>query len=504
MLFRLRQAALAALTANAVRPLPGFRGRDPLLLRRRAHRRARPAPAGPDRSPTPPSTCPPAPAPGTSRPGSRWPRASTVGLGLLDRPEPPGAPSTSRTRWSRASASTTSSSSTRRPPPPTWPPRGASWSTRSGCRTRASRSTSDIAYADARAARPSSTSTGPPSASPSSAPVLLQVHGGGWIGREQGPAGHPPDAAHGREGLGVRRDQLPARRRATPCRRTSSTSSGRSPGSSEHIAEYGGDPDYVAITGGSAGGHLAALAALTPDDPDVAARLRGGRHRGAGRRSRTTASTTSPGRTGTAQRDRGCATCFLAPAGHADDAGATTPSASRPPPRSCGSRRRPRLLRHPRRPRHAGRGRARPGFRRRAAPRSRRSRSCTPSCPAPSTPSTSSPRSARAHVVRGHRPLPALALEHLARRAGGGAGARLRCARRAAGRRLGAAVVAAERAGEVLGRRPAAGRTGQRQPGGAACRPRWAVVRRSPGRCRARSSGVPRSAGSVRSLMPRT
>ena len=35
----------------------------------------------------------------------------------------------------------------------------------------------------------------------------------------------------------------------------------------EHIAEYGGDPDFVAITGGSAGGHLAALAALTPDDP---------------------------------------------------------------------------------------------------------------------------------------------------------------------------------------------------------------------------------------------
>ncbi|MGH3678281.1 MAG: alpha/beta hydrolase fold domain-containing protein [Mycobacterium sp.] len=34
----------------------------------------------------------------------------------------------------------------------------------------------------------------------------------------------------------------------------------------EHIAEYGGDPDFVAITGGSAGGHLSSLAALTPDD----------------------------------------------------------------------------------------------------------------------------------------------------------------------------------------------------------------------------------------------
>lgn len=34
-----------------------------------------------------------------------------------------------------------------------------------------------------------------------------------------------------------------------------------------HIAAYGGDPDFVAITGGSAGGHLCSLAALTPNDP---------------------------------------------------------------------------------------------------------------------------------------------------------------------------------------------------------------------------------------------
>ncbi|KAA0111224.1 alpha/beta hydrolase [Mycolicibacterium sp. P1-5] len=36
----------------------------------------------------------------------------------------------------------------------------------------------------------------------------------------------------------------------------------------DNIADYGGDPDFVAITGGSAGGHLAALAALTADDPE--------------------------------------------------------------------------------------------------------------------------------------------------------------------------------------------------------------------------------------------
>ncbi len=36
----------------------------------------------------------------------------------------------------------------------------------------------------------------------------------------------------------------------------------------ENIEQYGGDPSYLAITGGSAGGHLSALAALTPDLTD--------------------------------------------------------------------------------------------------------------------------------------------------------------------------------------------------------------------------------------------
>jgi acetyl esterase/lipase len=35
----------------------------------------------------------------------------------------------------------------------------------------------------------------------------------------------------------------------------------------EHIAEYGGDPDYIVATGGSAGGHLTAMIGLTPNDP---------------------------------------------------------------------------------------------------------------------------------------------------------------------------------------------------------------------------------------------
>ncbi|MEK0573622.1 alpha/beta hydrolase [Mycobacterium ulcerans] len=35
----------------------------------------------------------------------------------------------------------------------------------------------------------------------------------------------------------------------------------------ENIAAYGGNPDFIALTGGSAGAHLASLAALTPCDP---------------------------------------------------------------------------------------------------------------------------------------------------------------------------------------------------------------------------------------------
>ncbi|MFN8227244.1 MAG: alpha/beta hydrolase [Mycobacterium sp.] len=34
-----------------------------------------------------------------------------------------------------------------------------------------------------------------------------------------------------------------------------------------NIAEYGGDPDFIAVTGGSAGAHIGSLAALTANDP---------------------------------------------------------------------------------------------------------------------------------------------------------------------------------------------------------------------------------------------
>ena len=101
----------------------------------------------------------------------------------------------------------------------------------------------------------------------SNAPVLLQVHGGGWTIGNKDQQGLP--LSHHLAGKGwvcvainyrlAPRDPFPAHvidvKKGIAWIR-------------EHIAEYGGNPDYIAITGGSAGGHLTALAALTPNDPE--------------------------------------------------------------------------------------------------------------------------------------------------------------------------------------------------------------------------------------------
>jgi acetyl esterase/lipase len=95
------------------------------------------------------------------------------------------------------------------------------------------------------------------------APVLVQVHGGGWtIGdkSQQGLLLMNRMAARGWVCVAMNyrlapKHPFPAQiedvKRAIAWTR-------------EHIASYGGDPSYLVITGGSAGGHLAALAALTP------------------------------------------------------------------------------------------------------------------------------------------------------------------------------------------------------------------------------------------------
>ncbi|KQW53073.1 alpha/beta hydrolase [Nocardioides sp. Root1257] len=100
------------------------------------------------------------------------------------------------------------------------------------------------------------------------APVLLQVHGGAWTIGNKDQQGIPLMqhlAAKGWICVAINyrlapRDPFPAQvvdvKRAIAWIR-------------DHIAEYGGDPDYIAITGGSAGGHLTALAAVTANDPDL-------------------------------------------------------------------------------------------------------------------------------------------------------------------------------------------------------------------------------------------
>lgn len=100
----------------------------------------------------------------------------------------------------------------------------------------------------------------------SQAPVVLQIHGGGWVFGHKRQQAVPmlvdlasrgfvcvsanyrlsPHATFPEHLIDVKRALIWIR---------------------QHIHEYGGDPLCVIVTGGSAGGHLAALVALTPNDP---------------------------------------------------------------------------------------------------------------------------------------------------------------------------------------------------------------------------------------------
>lgn len=97
-------------------------------------------------------------------------------------------------------------------------------------------------------------------------PVLLQVHGGGWRRGTKEREARPLVYSMAKNGwvcvsISYRLspeatfpDHLIDVKRAIAWIR-------------EHIARWGGDPSFIAITGGSAGGHLAAMAALTANQP---------------------------------------------------------------------------------------------------------------------------------------------------------------------------------------------------------------------------------------------
>jgi acetyl esterase/lipase len=97
-------------------------------------------------------------------------------------------------------------------------------------------------------------------------PALLQVHGGAWTIGEKEQQGQPLVQQLAARGwvcfaqnyrLSPRArfpDHIVDVKRAIAWIRA-------------HAGEYGADPDFLCITGGSAGGHLAALAALSANDP---------------------------------------------------------------------------------------------------------------------------------------------------------------------------------------------------------------------------------------------
>jgi acetyl esterase/lipase len=99
------------------------------------------------------------------------------------------------------------------------------------------------------------------------APVLVQVHGGAWIignKREQAlPLMHHL-AANG--WVCVAPNYRLSPRATFPEHLVDVKLALR--WVREHVAEFGGDPSFVAITGGSAGGHLSSLVALTAGDPE--------------------------------------------------------------------------------------------------------------------------------------------------------------------------------------------------------------------------------------------
>lgn len=95
-------------------------------------------------------------------------------------------------------------------------------------------------------------------------PVLLQVHGGAWMIGEKEQQAKPLMYHMAQRGwVCVAINYRLSPRAAFPAHIIDVKKA--IAWIREHIGEYGGNPDFIAITGGSAGGHLCSLAALTPN-----------------------------------------------------------------------------------------------------------------------------------------------------------------------------------------------------------------------------------------------
>jgi acetyl esterase/lipase len=98
-------------------------------------------------------------------------------------------------------------------------------------------------------------------------PVLLQIHGGAWVFGRKDNQGLPLMNEMVRQGwVCVALNYRLSPRATFPDHLVDCKAALR--WIREHVADHGGDPGFVAVTGGSAGGHLAALVALTPNEPE--------------------------------------------------------------------------------------------------------------------------------------------------------------------------------------------------------------------------------------------
>jgi len=99
------------------------------------------------------------------------------------------------------------------------------------------------------------------------APVLLQIHGGGWVISNKRHQALPlMNHLAARGWVCVAANYRLSPRATFPDHLVDLKHSLR--WIRENIAGYGGDPDFVVATGGSAGGHLSSLVALTANDPE--------------------------------------------------------------------------------------------------------------------------------------------------------------------------------------------------------------------------------------------